>query len=193
MAAARGHRPGDGRAGGVRHRRSAVCRGLLRTSCTTPRKPAASISGGWTGSRASRPTRRGWTRCGGSITCISTTWAAMACSGPSSSRAGAGWATTATPSASPATRSSPGIRWPSSPISPPPRPTSAMAGGATTSAGTWGGSRRPSSTCAGCSTASSARSCACTAPTTPSRSAARGAGDRRWKGRRGRPCSCATR
>ena len=60
---------------------------------------------------------------------------------PSSSPAGAGWATTATPSASPAIPSPPGLRWPSSPISPPPPPMWATAGGATTSAGTRRGMR----------------------------------------------------
>jgi hypothetical protein len=72
--------------------------------CTTRRKKSASISGGWTGSRASRASCKGWIRSGGSTTCISTTWGATASSARSSSRAGAGLAITATPSASPATR-----------------------------------------------------------------------------------------
>ena len=46
---------------------------------------------------------------------------------------------------------------------------------------------------AGCSSASSARSCACTAPTTPSTTAGRGATARTCSASRATPCSCATR
>ena len=105
---------------------------------------------------------------------LSTTWAGTASAARSSSRAGAGWATTATRSVSRATRSPAGLRWPSSPTSPPRPPTWPIAGGATTSAGTWAAFATASCTPAGCSSASSARSCACTPPRTPTTTAARG-------------------
>ena len=93
---------------------------------------------------------------------------------PCFTAAGAAWATTATRSASPATPSSAGRRCTSSPTSPPPRPTSATAGGATTSAGTWAAAPSPSCTPAGCSSAPSAPACACIRPRTRAANAAPG-------------------
>ena len=93
---------------------------------------------------------------------------------PSSITGGAASATTATRSAFPATRSRRGNRWPSSPASRQPRPTSATATGATTSAGTCPAGSIRSCTRAGSSSARSAPSCARTPRRTPRPSAASG-------------------
>ncbi len=91
-----------------------------------------------------------------------------------SSIAGAASAIIATRSASPATQSLSGIRWPSSRGSLPPPPTWAMPTGATTSAATCQAPLIRSSTPAGCSSAFSAQSCAPTPRRIRNQSAASG-------------------
>ena len=103
-----GRRPGQRRGGPLPHHRPALCRSTTSTCCTTRWKTTASISGGWTGSRAKPPRCRASTRCPGSTTCTLPTRRGAG-SGPCSTAAGAGWATTATPSAFPAT---PIVGWP---------------------------------------------------------------------------------
>ena len=157
----------------LRHHRPGVRRGLPRDRCTGGWRTRASTSGGSTGSPGRTRGCPASTRCGCSTT--STSWTpAATVGGRWCSRGTPGPAATATRSASRATPSSRGSRWPSSRSSPRPRRTSATAGGATTSVATSAASATTSSRPAGCSTASSRRSCGCTRRTTRSWSRSRG-------------------
>jgi hypothetical protein len=72
--------------------------------CTIRTKQMASISGGWTGSRASSKAAGAGSALVAQPPALLRPGHATASNGRSSSRAGVAWATTATPSASPATR-----------------------------------------------------------------------------------------
>ena len=92
-----------------------------------------------------------------------------------------------------ATPLSVGARWPSSLISPPRLPTSVMAGGVTTSAGTCSRTAHLSSTCAGCSSVCSAPSFGCTQQRKQRSTAVRGANPSVFMRLRKMPCSSGMR